>query len=175
MALKSFAQSDKVQSCTLLRLSIVQSMLTLVTLLSNSPTLNSGDAPHTVCAQAFRANIACICLQDGNNEIDEKELHICLLILYDKLNDKLPCHIRVPRSEEVHELYMRHTPAPGASLNEQQFLAVAGDLFASTEKWWDSVLVKVVVTAGLQLALFPLAGAHTCTRPTMTCKRTKRF
>jgi hypothetical protein len=27
----------------------------------------------------------------------QKELHICLLLLYDKLNDKLPCHLRVPR------------------------------------------------------------------------------
>jgi hypothetical protein len=98
-------------------------------------------------------------LQDKNEQLDEKELHICLLILYDKLNDKLPCHLRVPRAEEVHELYIRHAPEPGASLDRQQFLAVAGDLFASTEKWWDSVLIKVAVTAGLQLALFPLIGA----------------
>ena len=96
-------------------------------------------------------------MQDQSGRLDEKELHICLLILYDKLNEKLPCHIRTPKPSDVHELYERHTGGQG-SLSEQQFLEVAAELFASAEHWYDSVPVKVALTVGLQLALFPLIG-----------------
>ena len=90
--------------------------------------------------------------------------------LYDKLNDKLPCHLRVPSPDEVHELYERHAPGSGEGLNKQQFLRVAADVFASTENWWDSVLVRIAVTAGLQLALFPLVGAHPWQLPCVQVK-----
>lgn len=98
-------------------------------------------------------------MQDESGTLDEKELHICLLVLYDKLNDKLPCHVRIPTAQQVSILYERHQPSPGAALGEAEFLEVASDLFASDEHWWESVPVKIAVTVGLQLALFPLAGA----------------
>ena len=89
--------------------------------------------------------------------LDEKELHICLLKLYDKLNAKLPCHVRVPRQEEVTELFQRYAPAGGA-LDEEQFIEVAQDVLASDRHWHESIIVKVLLTVGLQVALFPLVG-----------------
>lgn len=102
-------------------------------------------------------------MQDGDGTLDEKELHICLLLLYDKLNDKLPCHVRVPSPDEVHTLFLAHASSQGvststASLTEEQFVKLAGDLLASDRHWWDSVFAKVALSVGLQLALFPLAG-----------------
>jgi hypothetical protein len=99
-------------------------------------------------------------IQDGNGLLDEKELHICLLLLYDKLNDKLPCHVRPPSSEQVHDLFVRHTAGnASACLDQDQFLELASSLLACEKRWWDTVFVRVVVTVGLQLALFPLVGA----------------
>lgn len=102
-------------------------------------------------------------MQDGSGTLDEKELHICLLLLYDKLNDKLPCHVRVPTQEEVHSLFLAHASAHGetiatASLTQEQFVQLAGDLVASDRRWWESVSAKVAMSVALQLALFPLAG-----------------
>jgi hypothetical protein len=104
-------------------------------------------------------------LQDGSGQLDEKELHICLLMLYDKLNDKLPCHVRVPTPEQVHELFERYAPASGGSLSEAQFIEVAQDMLASDKHWYESVFVRAFLTIGLQLALFPLIGTHLCVVP----------
>eukprot|EP00892_Ulva_mutabilis_P012647 jgi/Ulvmu1/9755/UM055_0095.1 len=108
------------------------------------------------------------CDKDGDGTLDEKELHICLLLLYDKLNDKLPCHVRVPTSDEVHKLFLAHASAHGqslaeASLTEEQFVELAAALMGADRRWWDSVVAKVALSVGLQMALFPLAG-HGLTR-----------
>jgi hypothetical protein len=104
-------------------------------------------------------------VQNADGKVDEKELHICLLTLYDKLNDKLPCHVTIPTTEQVHELFERHELSPGVMLGEEEFFKVASDLFASETRWYQSIPVKVCLTIGLQLALFPLIGAsnfHSC-------------
>ena len=41
------------------------------------------------------------CDVDGSGRIDIKELHIGLLILYDKINQVLPIHYPVPSKYEV--------------------------------------------------------------------------
>ena len=41
------------------------------------------------------------CDVDNNGRIDIKELHIGLLILYDKINQLLPIHYPLPRKWEV--------------------------------------------------------------------------
>lgn len=41
-------------------------------------------------------------MPQGDGTIDYKELYICLLKLYDKLNAKLPTHVPVPSLEEVN-------------------------------------------------------------------------
>lgn len=96
-------------------------------------------------------------LQDGDGKLDEKELHICLLLLYDKLNDKLPCHVRVPTPEEVHTLFQTHATT---NLSEDEFVTLAANLLSSDKHWWDSVFAKVALSVGLQLAIFPLAGVQ---------------
>lgn len=96
-------------------------------------------------------------LQDSDGKLDEKELHICLLLLYDKLNDKLPCHVRVPTSEEVHTLFQTHATT---NLSEDEFVKLAAHLLSSDKHWWDSIFAKVALSVGLQLAIFPLAGVQ---------------
>lgn len=46
--------------------------------------------------QAFRQ-----CDMDNSGRIDVKELHIGLLILYDKINSLLPMHHPIPSKREV--------------------------------------------------------------------------
>ncbi len=41
------------------------------------------------------------CDADGSGRIDIKELHIGMLILYDKINQVLPIHYPVPSKYEV--------------------------------------------------------------------------
>lgn len=38
---------------------------------------------------------------DSNGSLDEKELYIALLRLYDILNSSLPCHLTIPESSDV--------------------------------------------------------------------------
>ena len=97
-------------------------------------------------------------MQDADGKIDEKELHICLLLIYDKLNSKLPCRVIPPTSMKVKELFLRHDVDKTGALAENEILAVAKDLFANDKHWADSILVKVAIVATIQLACFPLAG-----------------
>eukprot|EP01025_Chloroclados_australasicus_P029409 TRINITY_DN29394_c0_g1_i3.p1 TRINITY_DN29394_c0_g1~~TRINITY_DN29394_c0_g1_i3.p1 ORF type:complete len:235 (+),score=13.09 TRINITY_DN29394_c0_g1_i3:180-884(+) len=96
--------------------------------------------------------------KDANGKIDEKELHICILLLYDKLNNKLPCHINVPTSLKVKELFERHDVDGDKALSQDQFLSLAADLLASEQNWWDSIFVRATFKVAVTLIVFPLVG-----------------
>lgn len=59
------------------------------------PTARSANEIHDL--QAFDQ-----CDVDGSGRIDIKELHIGLLILYDKINRLLPIHYPLPSKREVN-------------------------------------------------------------------------
>mmetsp|Transcript_10200 Transcript_10200/g.29245 ORF Transcript_10200/g.29245 Transcript_10200/m.29245 type:complete len:152 (-) Transcript_10200:128-583(-) len=106
------------------------------------------------CEKSFKK-----CDYDGNGEIEAKELHIGLLMLYDQINDMLPIHIDVPAHEQVTELAKRFDLNGDEKLDFDEYHKICKALFFSKRNWKDSILLRVVINIGWKLLLFPLAGA----------------
>ena len=87
-----------------------------------------------------------------------QELYICLLLLHDKMNAKLPCHIKPPVKAQVVELFLRHDMDGNGSLSYPEFLDVARVLFADDKRFKDSILARVVTTLLLKLMVWPLSA-----------------
>ena len=59
-------------------------------------SFESGELFRKLCVSAFKQ-----CDVDGSGSIDMKELHIALLILYDKINSIIPVHYDIPDKQEA--------------------------------------------------------------------------
>jgi hypothetical protein len=63
------------------------------------------------------------CDVDRNGNIDAKELHVGLLLVFDKLNQKLPVHVKPPNHDAVRVLMRRHDVDGTGALDFFEFLA----------------------------------------------------
>lgn len=95
------------------------------------------------------------CDVDSNNRLSMQELYICLLLLYDKMNSKLPCHVKPPVKAEVYDLFVRYDKDNDGSLSYPEFLEVARALFADDKNWRDSIFIRVLITMIAKTAFWP--------------------
>lgn len=95
---------------------------------------------------------------DSDGCIDQKELYIALLKLYDKLNAKLPVHIKIPKIEEVNGYVARHDFDKSGALNYNEFLTLSKNLIKGERNWFDSLTFKIILAVSLKWVGFPLVG-----------------
>jgi len=95
------------------------------------------------------------CDVDSDNRLTVQELYICLLLLYDRMNSKLPCHIKVPKKDQVIDLFKRHDKDGSGTMCYPEFLDVARVLFADDKSFKDSIFLRVVTTLVLKMLVWP--------------------
>ena len=96
---------------------------------------------------------------ENNKRLDKKELHIALLLLYDKLNSLLPVHMAVPTREEVENLLKNYDTDQSGGLEYAEYLELAKALFGGKHGWKDSILLRAATMMLLNLLVWPLAGS----------------
>lgn len=96
---------------------------------------------------------------EGNEKLDHKELHIALLLLYDKLNGILPVHMTVPTREEVSNFIVRYDANNTGQLEFEEFLELAKALFGGERGWKDSILLRAGIMIVMNIIIWPLAGS----------------
>eukprot|EP00197_Chlamydomonas_leiostraca_P011333 CAMPEP_0202866866 /NCGR_PEP_ID=MMETSP1391-20130828/8403_1 /ASSEMBLY_ACC=CAM_ASM_000867 /TAXON_ID=1034604 /ORGANISM="Chlamydomonas leiostraca, Strain SAG 11-49" /LENGTH=168 /DNA_ID=CAMNT_0049546853 /DNA_START=73 /DNA_END=579 /DNA_ORIENTATION=- len=107
---------------------------------------------------------------DKDEQLDFKELYLAILKLYDILNAKLPCHMRVPNTEEMTAVFTKYDKNKSGKLDFSEYLEVCRGLVGA-KHFFDSVVFKALVVVGLKVALFPLvakgvkAGLNECGVP----------
>ena len=96
---------------------------------------------------------------ENNKRLDHKELHIALLLLYDKLNSLLPVHMAVPTRDEVANLLKKYDTDQSGGLEYPEYLELAKALFGGKHGWKDSILLRAGTMMLLNLLVWPLAGS----------------
>lgn len=96
---------------------------------------------------------------EDNKRLDHKELHIALLLLYDKLNSFLPVHMNVPTRAEVEGFIVRFDVDRSGALEYPEFLELSKALFGGNRGWKDSILLRAGTMIVLNIIIWPLAGS----------------
>ena len=96
---------------------------------------------------------------EGNGSLGHLELHIALLLLYDKLNSSLPVHIPVPTRDEVADFIERFDADNSGQLEFPEFLELTKALFGGKNGWKDSILLRAAILMLTNLLIWPLAGS----------------
>jgi len=104
-----------------------------------------------LCLRAFKE-----CDVDKSGTVDRKELHVMLLLLYDKLNRKLPCHVNPPKRSDVERLLAIHDVDGSGGLDPSEFLALSRSLILSKAHWKESLFVKLSLGVAFHMALLPV-------------------
>eukprot|EP01024_Parvocaulis_polyphysoides_P056395 TRINITY_DN5930_c0_g2_i1.p1 TRINITY_DN5930_c0_g2~~TRINITY_DN5930_c0_g2_i1.p1 ORF type:complete len:283 (-),score=13.75 TRINITY_DN5930_c0_g2_i1:24-872(-) len=74
------------------------------------------------------------CDYDGDGYVEERELYIGLLLLYDKINYRLPCHIPAPGKEAVKYYMQTYDVNHDGRLDADEFMQVALTLFYEADR-----------------------------------------
>jgi Ca2+-binding EF-hand superfamily protein len=98
------------------------------------------------------------CDVDADSRISLQELYICVLLIYDKMNAKLPCHMKPPGKAVVTKLFLLHDTDGSGHLSYDEFLIVARVLFADEKSFKDSILLRVVTTLVLKMVVWPMSA-----------------
>jgi len=99
------------------------------------------------------------CDVDGNG-VDVSELHVALLLLYDKINARLPVHIAVPTHDGVRELLKRHDLNGNGHLEFDEFYSCCKEMLDGGEEGRVTETIPFLVVRQLvvKLAFLPLAA-----------------
>jgi Ca2+-binding EF-hand superfamily protein len=95
---------------------------------------------------------------DRNGTVDFKELYIALLRVYDKLNSKLPSHVKPPQLDEVNRLMRKFDVDGSGSIGFPEFKKLVNSLLFDKKDWRESLLFKVSVAIVTKAVLFPLSA-----------------
>eukprot|EP00195_Chlamydomonas_chlamydogama_P008660 CAMPEP_0202892474 /NCGR_PEP_ID=MMETSP1392-20130828/2194_1 /ASSEMBLY_ACC=CAM_ASM_000868 /TAXON_ID=225041 /ORGANISM="Chlamydomonas chlamydogama, Strain SAG 11-48b" /LENGTH=162 /DNA_ID=CAMNT_0049576437 /DNA_START=85 /DNA_END=573 /DNA_ORIENTATION=- len=98
---------------------------------------------------------------DKDGQLDYKELYIGLLKLYDDLNDKLPCHIKIPTNAEVDKMLKKYDKDNSGRLNSEEYLELSKALLGNRKNWRDSIFLKCAFVLGCKIVAFPYLGGLT--------------
>eukprot|EP01025_Chloroclados_australasicus_P043430 TRINITY_DN4646_c0_g1_i2.p2 TRINITY_DN4646_c0_g1~~TRINITY_DN4646_c0_g1_i2.p2 ORF type:complete len:274 (-),score=13.10 TRINITY_DN4646_c0_g1_i2:537-1283(-) len=119
--------------------------------LQTANSASQSDIFTNLIEQSFAA-----CDQDGNGKIDEQELYIAILLLYDNINCKLPCHIPVPTKEQVRQ-YMDSNDEDGdRCLDKNEFTQAAMKILYGTKNPRESITYNVVEGIFIYVVILPL-------------------
>lgn len=113
-----------------------------------------GGSFEKLCGRAFNQ-----CDVDGSGRIDIKELHIGLLILYDKINRVLPIHYPVPSKYEISRLMTEFDRDNSNELTFEEFYQLARfQLGMNKGRWHRSIWFRIVRKWTLKAVVWPAAG-----------------
>lgn len=100
------------------------------------------------------------CDVDGSGSVDAKELHIGILIFYDKLNSKLPVHVKPPKHKDVQVYMKSHDISSDGHLNREEFASCVKSMIGLGEKGaFGSLQFQVIRRMALKMLIFPLVAA----------------
>lgn len=100
------------------------------------------------------------CDLDKDGAIDAKELHVGLLLVYDKLNKSLPVHLQPPDHDTVQDLLRKYDADGTGHLDFEEFHECVRAVVGLNEKakFTDSLPAMVLGRMALKMAIFPLAA-----------------
>ncbi|KAL4436381.1 hypothetical protein ABPG77_009943 [Micractinium sp. CCAP 211/92] len=100
------------------------------------------------------------CDLDRDGSIDVKELHVGLLLVYDKLNKILPVYLKPPSHDTVQALMRRYDTDGSGHLNYEEFHGVVRSMVGLNEeaKFTDSIPFIIGSRMLFKMAVFPLAA-----------------
>ncbi|GIL82382.1 hypothetical protein Vretimale_11810 [Volvox reticuliferus] len=106
------------------------------------------------CRKAFNE-----CDLDRSGSLDNKEVYIGLLKMYDLINRKLPYHVRIPSFTEVNMLLEKYDKNDNRKMEFAEFLECCKGLIGRRKDWKDSLVLKIGVAVLLKALGYPyLAG-----------------
>ncbi|GLC35055.1 hypothetical protein PLESTB_000549500 [Pleodorina starrii] len=106
------------------------------------------------CRKAFDE-----CDVDRDGALDNKEVYIGLLKMYDLINRKLPYHVRLPSINEVNQLIEKYDKNENRRFEFSEFLECCKGLIGHRKDWKDSLFLKIGVAVLLKALGFPyMAG-----------------
>ena len=95
---------------------------------------------------------------DRNGTIDFKELYIALLRVYDKINSKLPVHVKIPDIEEVNRLLRKFDTDGNGSIGFAEYRNLVNALLFDDRDWKESLFFKVAMAVVSKTILFPFGA-----------------
>lgn len=95
---------------------------------------------------------------DRNGTVDFKELYIALLRVYDKINAKLPTHVKPPNIDEVNRLLRKYDVDGNGAIGFAEFRQLAQALLFDDRDWRESLVFKIAVAVITKTVLFPLSA-----------------
>jgi len=95
---------------------------------------------------------------DQDGQLDFKEFYIAVLRLYDFLNEKLPCHLKIPSTNQMKDMMAKHDKDCSGHLSFEEFLSMCKEMAGGNGKFRDSLLFKATIVLGIKLVALPLAG-----------------
>ncbi|PSC71794.1 Calcium-binding EF hand family [Micractinium conductrix] len=100
------------------------------------------------------------CDLDGTGHIDAKELHVGLLLVYDKLNKALPVYLKPPKHDTVRALMKKYDADGNGTLDFHEFHQCVRTMVGLNEdaKFTDSIPFVIGRRMLFKMALFPLVA-----------------
>jgi hypothetical protein len=97
---------------------------------------------------------------DKTGHLDEKELYVCILLVYDGLNRRLPTPLAPPTMVEVRDLMKKFDKNADGSLTLEEFEPVMKTIIFRKKAWRDSVVVRFGWALLLKIVLVPLVAGY---------------
>eukprot|EP01025_Chloroclados_australasicus_P050612 TRINITY_DN583_c0_g1_i1.p2 TRINITY_DN583_c0_g1~~TRINITY_DN583_c0_g1_i1.p2 ORF type:complete len:231 (+),score=20.47 TRINITY_DN583_c0_g1_i1:103-795(+) len=91
--------------------------------------------------------------KDG--KISTVELHVALVLFYDQLNQRLPCHLPPPSHEEVKNLMLEFDVDKSGYIERDEFESLVRALVGTKRVWYDSLIVRVLGSIAVRMLLIP--------------------
>ncbi|EFN53479.1 hypothetical protein CHLNCDRAFT_53756 [Chlorella variabilis] len=109
------------------------------------------------------------CDLDNDGSIDVKELHVGLLLVYDKLNKvaglllrakALPVYIKPPKHEEIHGILKKYDADASGKLSFEEFHECVSMLVGTNDRatFTESLPFKIFARMALKMLVFPLTA-----------------
>lgn len=100
------------------------------------------------------------CDVDKSGHIDAKELHIGLLLFYDKLNAKLPVHMKPPCHDDVKAFLKSHDISQDERLDFQEFSSCVKSMLGMGHRGvFGSLQFQVAKRIAMKMLILPAVVA----------------
>eukprot|EP01023_Acetabularia_acetabulum_P002150 TRINITY_DN10827_c0_g1_i4.p1 TRINITY_DN10827_c0_g1~~TRINITY_DN10827_c0_g1_i4.p1 ORF type:complete len:215 (-),score=29.38 TRINITY_DN10827_c0_g1_i4:1517-2161(-) len=92
---------------------------------------------------------------NGDGKISEIELHFAIILFYDQLNLRLPCHIHPPGREDIKDLIVQFDTNKSGYIEKEEFGKLLTALVGTKSVWYDSLVVRVLASILVRMILIP--------------------
>eukprot|EP01024_Parvocaulis_polyphysoides_P064310 TRINITY_DN7471_c0_g1_i1.p1 TRINITY_DN7471_c0_g1~~TRINITY_DN7471_c0_g1_i1.p1 ORF type:complete len:215 (-),score=11.16 TRINITY_DN7471_c0_g1_i1:181-825(-) len=92
---------------------------------------------------------------NGDGKISEIEMYLAIILFYDQLNHRLPCHIHPPGREEIKELVTQFDTDKSGYIEKDEYGKLLNALVGRKSVWYDSLIVRILASMLVRLILIP--------------------